>query len=212
MKASFKRECLLKCIRSLSATILRRRITGALQSTTCETAKAAVAFINQNTVYAYPTVNQLTNYLVGLVAGSKQAEGIQSHVDQIETMIAQYSNPWPTVNGKAEPGTVVLLTGSTGNIGSHILETLLRDPRIIRIYAFNRPSFRRVSLLDRHMERFEDQGLDKALLASEKLSLVEGDASQDNLGIPISVFDEVRYFRLNARVYLNHLMLAPELC
>jgi len=106
-------------------------------------------------------------------------------------MIAQYSHPWPTVNGDAEPGTVVLLTGSTGNLGSHILEALLRDPRILRIYAFNRPSSRQISLLDRHIERFEDKGFDEALLTSEKLTFIEGDVSQDNLGVLSSVFNEV---------------------
>ena len=176
---------------SLSATILRRRITGALQSTESERTKAAITFINQNTVYAYPTVDRLTNYLVSLVADPNRTEDVKSHVDQIETMIAQYSNSWPTVKGNAEPGTVVLLTGSTGNIGSHILEALLRDPRILRIYAFNRRSPRQVSLLDRHRERFEDKGFDKALLASEKLVFLEGDASQNDLGVPSLVFNEV---------------------
>jgi hypothetical protein len=178
----------------LSATILRRRITGALQSTESEIAKAAVSFINQNTVYTYPTVDRLTNYLVRLVSDPNWTEDIKSHVDQIETMITQYSNPWPMINGNAEPGMVVLLTGSTGNIGSHILEALLRDPRILRIYGFNRPSPRQVSLLDRHRERFEDKGFDKALLASEKLVFLEGDASQDNLGVPSLVYNEVPYF------------------
>jgi male sterility protein len=182
---------------SLSATILRRRITSALQSS--EKTKAAVTFINQNTVYTYPTIDRLTNYLVSLVADPNWTEDVKSHVDQIENMIAQYSNPWPMVNGNAEPGTVVLLTGSTGNIGSHILEALLRDPRILRIYAFNRPSPRQVSLLDRHRERFEDKGFDKALLASEKLVFLEGDASQNDLGVPSLVFNEVfTIFRLNA--------------
>lgn len=180
---------------SLSATILRRRITGALQSTESEKTNAAVSFINQNTVYAYPTVDRLTNYLVSLVSDpSNWTEGIKSHVDEIEAMIAQYSSPWPTVNGNAEPGMVVLLTGSTGNIGAHILEALLRDPRILRIYAFNRPSPRDVSLLDRHRERFEDKGFDKALLASEKLVFLEGDASQDKLGVPSLVFNEVHIY------------------
>ena len=89
---------------------------------------------------------------------------------------------------------VVLLTGSTGNIGSHILEALLREPRILRIYAFNRPSSRQVSLLDRHRERFEDKGFDTSLLASKKLVFLEGDASQDNLGVSSLVFNEVSYF------------------
>lgn len=179
---------------SLSATILRRRITGALQSTESEKTKAAITFINQNTVYTYPTIDRLTNYLVGLVADPNWTEDVKSHVDQIETMIAQYSNPWPTVDGNSEPGMVVLLTGSTGNIGSHILEALLREPRILRIYTFNRPSSRQVSLLDRHRDRFEDKGFDKALLSSEKLVFLEGDASQDCLGVPPLIFNEVPYF------------------
>ena len=62
------RENAYSGVYSLSATTLRRRITGALQKTESEKAKAAVTFINQNTVYTYPTVNRLTNYLVGLVA------------------------------------------------------------------------------------------------------------------------------------------------
>ena len=191
---------------SLSATILRRRIIGALQSTVSKEAQAAVASINQNTVYAYPTVDRLTSYLLSFFADSNMAtEGVKSHIDQMETMIAQYSNPWPKINGTSEPGTIVLLTGSTGNIGSHILEALLQDSRILRIYAFNRSSSRQVSLLDRHIERFEDKGFDKGLLTSKKLVSVEGDASQDNLGVSPSVFNEVikRNNGLKQRLYLT---------
>ena len=174
----------------MSATLLRRRITGALQATTSEKAKAAIASIDQNTVYAYPTVDRLTDYLVSLVTATNKTDNVKSHVDQIETMIAHYSNPsWPTIHGNAEPGTTALLTGSTGNLGSHILETLLRDSRILRIYAFNRHSSHQP--LDRHIERFENNGLDKALLTSDKLIFVEGDPSQDNLGVEPSLFNEV---------------------
>src|ERR1700678_504506 len=132
------------------------------------------------------------NYLISLVADPKGTKDVKSHVDEIETMISRYSNPWPTIKRNSESSTVVLLTGSTGSIGSHTLEAMLRDRRILRIYAFNRPSSRQVSLLDRHMERFEDKGFDKALLHSEKLRFLEGDASQDNLGVPSSVFNEVQ--------------------
>ena len=174
---------------SLSATLLRRRITGALQATTSEKAKAGIAFIDQNTVYTYPTVDRLTDYLVRLATDTDKIDNVKSHVDQIETMVAQYSKPWPTIHGIAEPGTTVLLTGSTGNLGSHILEAFLRDPRILRIYAFNRSSSHQP--LDRHISRFENNGLDKALLTSEKLTFLEGDASQDNLGVESSVFNQV---------------------
>ena len=48
---------------------------------------------------------------------------------------------------------------------------------------------------NRHMERFEDKGFDTELLSSEK---VVGDASQDNLGVPSSIFHEVYLFYLNS--------------
>ena len=63
--------------------------------------ESAVTFINQNTGYTYPTVNRLANYLIGLVADPNWTGDINSHVDQIEAMITQYSNPWPTVDGNA---------------------------------------------------------------------------------------------------------------
>jgi FlaA1/EpsC-like NDP-sugar epimerase len=77
------------------------------------------------------------NYLVSLVADPKGTKDVKSHVDEIETMITRYSNPWPTIKRNAESSTVVLLTGSTGSIGSHTLEAMLRDRRILRIYSFN---------------------------------------------------------------------------
>ena len=183
---------------SLSATLLRRRITGALQAlaTRSEKAKAGIASIDQNTVYSYPTVDRLADYLVSLATGTDKIDNVKSHVDQIEAMIAQYSKPWPAIHGSAEPGTTVLLTGSTGNLGSHILDALLRDPRILRIYAFNRASSHQP--LDRHIGRFENNGLDKALLTSEKLTFLEGDASQDNLGVESSVFKQVSILKFNA--------------
>ena len=162
---------------------------GALQAATSEKAKAGIASIDQNTVYIYPTVDRLTDYLVSLVTGTDKIDNVKSHVDQIEMMIAQYSKPWPKILGIPEPGTTVLLTGSTGNLGSHILEALLRDPRILRIYAFNRTSSHQP--LDRHIRRFENNGLDKVLLTSEKLTFLEGDVSQDNLGVGSSVFNQV---------------------
>jgi hypothetical protein len=196
---------------SLSATLLRRRITGALQATTSEKAKAGIASIDQNTVYTYPTVDRLTDYLVRLATDTK-IDNVKSHVDQIETMVSQYSKPWPTIHGIAEPGTTVLLTGSTGNLGSHILEALLRDPRILLIYAFNRSSSHQP--LDRHISRFENNGLDKALLTSEKLTFLEGDASQDNLGVESSVFNQVCiiYFNVLRCKNPSDVISAPKLC
>ena len=85
---------------------------------------------------------------------------------------------------------VVLLTGSTGNLGSEILEKLLRSTRVTKVYALNRHSTSQ-AISERHLARFRDKGLDSALLASDKLVYVEGDLSKERLGISEELFSEV---------------------
>jgi nucleoside-diphosphate-sugar epimerase len=35
---------------------------------------------------------------------------------------------------------VIVITGTTGGLGSHLLERCLADPHVERVYALNRPS------------------------------------------------------------------------
>src|SRR6266511_1194259 len=65
-------------------------------------------------------------------------------------------------------GHVVLITGSTGNMGSRVLVGLLKDEHVKTVYAINRPSAGK-GISKRQMERFEDSGLDKELIRSSKV-------------------------------------------
>lgn len=85
----------------------------------------------------------------------------------------------------------VFLTGSTGNVGSQLLATLLSMDRVRRVYSFNRPSSSSISIIDRHKERFEDKALDVALLSSEKLVFLEGDNDLPGLGLSEAMIIEV---------------------
>lgn len=178
---------------SLSATILRRRITGALQSIKSSSTSQALQAITQNTVYSYPTVDLLASYLVELVNTSEGrsedtsapvVDLVQSRVDAIERMIAKYGVP---------KGKVVLVTGSTGNLGSQILAGLLKDERVEKVYALNRPAAAGKSLLQRHVDRFADRGLDVSLLSGKsKVVFVETELAKERLGLEERVYDEVR--------------------
>ena len=50
-------------------------------------------------------------------------------------------------NCEGMQGPVILITGTTGNIGSHILAQLLSDDRISVVYALNRASTTRTDRL-----------------------------------------------------------------
>lgn len=94
-------------------------------------------------------------------------------------MIAQYSiGP-----------SAVLLTGSTGHLGCHLLANIAKNLAVYRIYAFNRPN--NSSVQERHRERFQAAGLHLDHLKSSKLRFVEGDLSARNLGLSDELYNEV---------------------
>jgi hypothetical protein len=180
---------------SLNATILRRRITGAIQSIEANAGKAALQSIHQNLIYSYPTVDSLSAHIVELVNSDPSATSTstaQSHIELIEEMIEKYSFKTPLTSdfvGKLNGSEVVILTGSTGFLGSEVLVRLLRNPRVSTVYALNRPSAESIS--QRHWQRFHDKGLDEELLKSPKLKYIESDYSQENLGLPDALYTEV---------------------
>ncbi|TFK33802.1 acetyl-CoA synthetase-like protein [Crucibulum laeve] len=180
---------------SLSATFLRLRIVGALR-----TSDASSPVVSQNVVYNYPTIDQLSTYIIDLMQKPESSSHVNNKAELIEKMIAKYSvgldEPLAILPDDCRPldrnpRRTVLVTGTTGNLGSHLLALLLRDESVERVYALNRPASHATALA-RHEARFTDKGLDLDLLRLEKVAFLEGDASQDRLGLDSSVYDEVR--------------------
>lgn len=199
----------------MSATILRLRIVGALRSSKATTASAAA--VSQNTVYTYPTIESLSNFLIGIVANPETPISINNGKVAIEKLIEKYSmgldvpiNPSNSLRKLYSGGETVLITGTTGNIGAQMLATLLYDDRVKRIFALNRTSSSSQSILQRQEARFQDKGLDKNLLQHSKLQLIEGDAAEDSLGLAKVVYETVSTKPLNLPPSLIHLALASK--
>ncbi|KAG5652421.1 hypothetical protein H0H81_005069 [Sphagnurus paluster] len=88
--------------------------------------------------------------------------------------------------------TSILLTGTTGNLGSYILALLIADPKVARIYALNRSSARGPAV-ERIAAQFQKKGLDVTALRSDKVSFIEGDTTKSDLGIDACLYNEVEY-------------------
>jgi thioester reductase-like protein len=96
------------------------------------------------------------------------------------------------VDGHTRSDHVVVLTGSTGGLGSYLLASLLQREDVSVIYAFNRPSKGSTSSIQqRQKSGFEDRGFDVTLLQCEKLVYVETDTSHDNLGLDKELYEKV---------------------
>ncbi|KAJ7613299.1 acetyl-CoA synthetase-like protein [Mycena polygramma] len=179
---------------SLNATFLRHRIVAALRRSADDSVKAAARKIPQNFVYAHPSITELAVAIATLVSTDSDCTDGGKAAVIVENMIAKYSqgfgNPVVHEFPKAAGGLVVLLTGSTGAIASHILEVLLGLPSVDRVYAFNRKS--KAPALDRQRAAFTDRALDVNLLSSSKLVYLEGDTSSADLGLPFGVWSTLR--------------------
>ena len=153
----------------------------------------AVQKITQNVVFSHPTIKQLAAHLAELVSGDET--GPASATTAIEEMIEKYSFGLSDVHKSADtPGApIVLLTGSTGSLGSYLLQDLLRDQRVERVYAYNRPARGAVTIQDRQKEAFLDKGLELRLLESDKLVYLEGDSALPRVGLSGDVYKQVRF-------------------
>ncbi|KAG6806025.1 hypothetical protein H0H92_013018, partial [Tricholoma furcatifolium] len=183
----------------LSATFLRSHIIGALQTSDNEILQLAGKELSQNVVYAYPTINDLAAHLVSLAKSSRTDDGlVTSHVSAMKDMIKKYSIGLREIQAidDSESSTLkgrvtVLLTGSSGNLGSEILAALVQDLRVEHIYALNRPSVDKVGIQKRHKRRFVEKGLDPTLISCEKISFLVGNAAQSYLGLGQDQYNEL---------------------
>ncbi|KAJ9252890.1 hypothetical protein DTO195F2_7311 [Paecilomyces variotii] len=97
--------------------------------------------ITAQTIYANPTIEQLAWVLVNILEGKVQ-DGIPRE-DKIKMLVEKYTSDIPVKeetlpdNGLDLPSTVIL-TGSTGSLGTYLLYTLLNSDSVSKVYCLNR--------------------------------------------------------------------------
>ncbi|EKM59937.1 uncharacterized protein PHACADRAFT_206156 [Phanerochaete carnosa HHB-10118-sp] len=176
----------------LSATFFRNRIIGALRASGTPRVRRAAQHVPANLVFERPSIQQFASALAALVDQSADADAQRSPADEIRGMIAKYTADMPRARaGKAvDVGAVpvVLLTGSTGNIGSHILACLLAEPRIARVYALNRPS---ADPHGRLAAAFRERGLPEKALDDPRLVSLVGDVTHERFGLDEAQYNDI---------------------
>ncbi|KAN0080413.1 hypothetical protein V8E55_009979 [Tylopilus felleus] len=174
---------------SLSVISLRNQVINALRRASDARVRSSVTLVSPNIVFENPSLQLLASQVSSIVGEREVSQSLdrkQRHVAKMETMIQRYSVKLSgsassamvdgTTNGLVSHPScaVVLLTGSTGGLGSILLSQLLQNPRVVKCSSFI------------------DKGLSTDLLGSEKLVYIEADASQDNCGFPPELYKEIR--------------------
>ncbi|THU99130.1 acetyl-CoA synthetase-like protein [Dendrothele bispora CBS 962.96] len=177
---------------SLQVTWIKNTVLHALKSND----KVDIRALPHNFVYAYPTPRKLGVYISNLAEG-KSSDGMdtESRIRQMEALSQKYSTNFPrhdNTTNEAATGTseVVLITGTTGYLGSHILAHLLDSDSFAKVYALNRASSN--GLAAKQEMSFIERGFDTALLRSSKLVMLESDLGKEFLGLSRDMYNTIQ--------------------
>ncbi|KAF8749968.1 Male sterility protein [Rhizoctonia solani] len=179
---------------SLTATMLLRMLKSTLHASSDSKVQFAATKINQQTIFGKPTVRQLAQLVFQLAKNSDTTvDPVVEALQSIRAMIEKYDAEWPRQEAREiQPVKKerVVVTGTTGGLGSHLLAQLLENDVVEKVWAMNRKSSK--GNREREVASFEDKLLDLNLLKSEKLVFVDTDLEDPKLGLSDETYDEIR--------------------
>lgn len=187
---------------SLQATWIRNTLIHALRGVSTVNTHD----IPSNFVYAYPSIRALSTFLSRLISGETAHAGADAEraaaIARMRALLDKYSagleRHFPEklanghVHGARAGAETVILTGTTGRLGTHLLAQLLARDDVAKVYALNREPTGSVQALEaRQKAAFEQWGLDGSLLTSGKVTLHVVDLAKTNLGLSGEVYEQV---------------------
>lgn len=137
-------------------------------------------------------------------------EELHLATESMAEMVERFTGNFPTRSSGQEKasgttdtnGDVFLVVGTTGSLGASLLSDLLRSQSVGKVFALNRGGQGGASLLDRQKLAFQNLGLPfEGIDASERLVLLEVDASTENAGLTSALLDEVYGINFTPRVF-----------
>ncbi|THV03189.1 L-aminoadipate-semialdehyde dehydrogenase [Dendrothele bispora CBS 962.96] len=99
--------------------------------------------LGQNVVYEQPSVEKLTDYILGLRSGNTKTGDAQSKMIQmVDKWAAKLETRKLSTDSKPKPinARVIVLTGATGSLGAHILHQLLSSLVVRKVICLSRAS------------------------------------------------------------------------
>jgi thioester reductase-like protein/aryl carrier-like protein len=159
-----------------------------------------LSIIAPRAVYANPTVDGIAKllndflnppplHMEGLTNGDHAKEDRDARMGAI---VDKYTKGFPVAREQSQRCTrssgmiTVVLTGSTGSLGTALLEVFLKDPNIAKVYCFNRSANAKL----RHQDNFLSRGVQCDLDSKTEFLTVE--LGHDTFGLDAGKFAEVK--------------------
>ena len=148
-----------------------------------------MSWLTPQILYTHPSVIELSKtiskHLSPRIASTGEGGYPNFTRETIMTQLVQtFSQDLPLISivpktARETSNLNVLLTGSTGSLGTYLLRALLNDHNVSRIYCLNRSAHARQSQAENFAELNFGDGLD-----SERVDFIKADYGHVNLGLP----------------------------
>ncbi|KAJ4403409.1 putative NRPS-like protein biosynthetic cluster [Gnomoniopsis sp. IMI 355080] len=184
---------------SLQTMEIMKLLKAGIRSADCN---ADISWVTMKHIYEHPTISDLAHSILSTQSGAhmngtaREADdslsASQSRLQKMEKVLERYIRDLPSFAGSGQsPDAVgkshVILTGSTGSLGTQLLVKLLSEPNVARI-----------SCLDRSADA-KDR-IEKALstwpsppnLEPSRVSFHQADYRAKDFGLPGEVLSELR--------------------
>ncbi|KAI1206023.1 acetyl-CoA synthetase-like protein [Annulohypoxylon truncatum] len=144
-------------------------------------------------IYTNPTPRKLARYILSILNDGERSSPGDSENDQLKvmkTLWEKYTANLPTRRGaRPDPldeGQTVLLTGSTGMLGSYMLDFMVKNPSVKKIVCLNRSE-------DGGAKRQAQAAKDRGLSAdfASKTEFFHVDMSRPDFGLPQDTYDRL---------------------
>lgn len=143
--------------------------------------------ITSQRVYTNPTVEQLSRFVNGIITGD--VEDGQSRSEKIDSLVKKYTDDLPDqeLDVRSVPDThTVILTGSTGALGNYLLSSLLKDPKVVKVYCLNRSDAK-----FRQEKSFQEKGLSFGPDAQAKVEFLTVSFGEEKFALDDSKYEEM---------------------
>ncbi|KAG6354789.1 hypothetical protein INS49_003870 [Diaporthe citri] len=164
-------------VNSLQVVRIQRRIIGIVKESQDLLPKAK---ITADFVYRHTSINKLC-------AALKKDTSPAKDDDLVHEYVSRFSLP-----GKENKHTV-LLTGSSGSLGSYLLSHLISLPQVSEVVCFMRTSSERdvdtSTLVEQQIEAAEKKGAVIPSSLRTKVAFAKGDPSATRLGLPGGAYE-----------------------
>ncbi|KAF9870587.1 hypothetical protein CkaCkLH20_11893 [Colletotrichum karsti] len=140
-------------------------------------------------IYASPSIKQLAQHLHEALGGleTTTTPRVEDRISTMNRIIDKYTADFKRSDIPSGPPRCVVITGSTGSLGTHLLETLLSNEHISKIYCLNRDP----QASERQKRGFIERGKATAKMDAKAIFLTIK-LGERNLGLNSADFEDIR--------------------